>query len=110
MKSGYPQTSPLHVSWQPGKGGHRILAFDIPARYAVLGRAIEQLPENLRDAIIVRYGAYPKLGNMTNRERAGMLGMSLEGFRSSVHRAERLLLDMGVMGKKRPKVKIFPQS
>jgi hypothetical protein len=39
-----------------------------------------------------------------------MLGMSLEGFRSSVHRAERLLLDMGVLGKKRPKVKIFPQS
>lgn len=92
--SGYARLNILHPHWMYGHSGHRILTIDIPAKMRRVGVAIQALPAPIRDAVIAKHGVYRDAqGRMIqNRQKAEMLGIGLDTFRSRVRTGERRLM------------------
>jgi hypothetical protein len=92
-ESGYARTNTLHPNWMCGNGGHRILTIDIPPNMRRIGVALKSLPREQEEAIVAKFGIYRVRGVMVqNREKARMIGIGLDTFRSRVRSAEKSLL------------------
>ena len=74
------------VSWDPSESGHRLTEFDTPRKQKPIDVALMRLPESQRTALVLTY-----YQNLSNREVAEIMNLSVRAVESLLVRARRNL-------------------